>query len=253
MLKHVNVKSKKITFKTTGISISKKKHRNLLKITNIEHIQCPIQTNIYPDESGAWFDGNERDANPFTEMYQENNFFFGFPFSWIWNNSLNLVKYAAGTSERAISQLHIIQEFDISSDNGTEIVNYSNDFVCVAIKVLQYSNLDRRLVTACSACDSHCNLLMLVSLFLRNSQIFCRSQFNTLNFPLPEYNEIDAFGCRHSTALLVGILRTQLSIRDLRNSQDANHFLCQVYFNENAELNFLPGTNFSFDLSTNLF
>ena len=59
MLNHVNVKSKKITFRTTGISISKKKHRNLLKITNIEHIQCPIQTNIYPDESGAWFDGNE--------------------------------------------------------------------------------------------------------------------------------------------------------------------------------------------------
>jgi len=75
MLKHVNVKSKKITFRTTGISISKKKHRNLLKITNIEHIQCPIQTNIYPDESGAWFDGNERDANPFTEIDQENNFF----------------------------------------------------------------------------------------------------------------------------------------------------------------------------------
>lgn len=143
-LKFINIKSKKIIVKAKGRNVVTKRTISKSKTPANSLVDWQKENMEHPGDWQAGFEYNMPDFEPI---------FFDFPFSWVWNNYISGVRFNANALQ-ATHQIHILQDFDIVSENGSQNIEYQTSFVCVMVRVMQYKNLDRRIIAICSACDS---------------------------------------------------------------------------------------------------
>jgi len=117
-LKPLNIVKKKYTFcKEKGASFTKK----------IVPLKRSVATAISPGETES-LPAAHRASRPnhvSSEAVTETTgpqSFFGFPFHWVWTNSIAAAKFQANRSTSS-QQIHILQDFNLVSD-GNSFLRY---------------------------------------------------------------------------------------------------------------------------------
>jgi hypothetical protein len=138
-------KSRTIIFKTSGNVYKKSK----VKVNRNESNNSSANANLVVPlncDTDLPFNDSDYDPNPHTYTIISENIsgeisgnFVGFPDPLLWINAIDCVRFQ-GNSFRASSQIHVIQDFEIITINGHENAKIINNFVCVYLINLQYSN-----------------------------------------------------------------------------------------------------------------
>ena len=106
---------------------------------------------------------DDMDYTPVAVLDQRNEDFFSFPYSWVWRSSIMGIKFRAN-STRSTTQLHIIQDFYLKSQENSQkesqVISYENSYVSVMIKVITSQN-QKRVIAVCSSlsCNSSGDLI----------------------------------------------------------------------------------------------
>ena len=137
-LKRVSCKNRVTIFQKKGKRISYNLAENSLNriknLDGLEHLQA--------EEAGA-----------FTEKI-----FTGFPFDWIWNNTIIGIRFQANSTTSA-QQIWILQDFGLEDLGESQVIMYKKSYAAVFLNNLKYSNGSRYAVMVCSACKSSADLV----------------------------------------------------------------------------------------------
>jgi hypothetical protein len=137
-LKRVSCKNRVTIFQKKGKNISYNLAENSLKriknLDGLEHLQA--------GEAGAFTEKN----------------FTGFPFDWIWNNTIIGIRFQANSTTSA-QQIWILQDFGLEDLGESQVIMYKKSYAAVFFNNFKYSNGSRYAVMVCSACKSSADLV----------------------------------------------------------------------------------------------
>jgi hypothetical protein len=142
-------KTKTIIFKKSGNVhkrgnvISKSKQANIV-VAPLSSIDEPPQICDYDMQQ----DFSPQEVDDFRADPKQT--FFGFPDPLLWLNNIEGVRFQAN-SFRSSSQIHVMQDFDLLTENKTEIAQLKPNYVCIYLINLRYSNSSRNVVSICSS------------------------------------------------------------------------------------------------------
>jgi hypothetical protein len=171
-LQPVSYKTRTIVFKKTG-NLKKKGTVNLNR-----HVDC-LENDHAPsgiaETKGVATDENQLpimddfDMGPTQEepsTQEEPEFqqtFFGFPDQVLWVNNLDGVRFQSN-NYTASSQIHVLQDFDLVTQDETQFVDFKSTFVCVYLVNFSFTDSTRQLVAICSSkeCSTASDLNRLI-------------------------------------------------------------------------------------------
>lgn len=144
-LKRVSCKNRITIFQKKGKNISYNLADNSLKrikhLTGLEHLQA--------EESGAFTEKN----------------FTGFPFDWIWNNTIIGIRFQANSTTSS-QQIWILQDFGLEDLGESQVIMYKKSYAAVFFNNFKFSNGSRYAVMVCSTCKSSADLVRYSLIFI---------------------------------------------------------------------------------------
>ena len=142
-LKIQQYKTKTIIFKKSG---NVHKRGNVISKSKRANVVAPSLTLSSIDD--IQHDFSPEEVDDFRADPQQT--FFGFPDQLLWLNNIEGVRFQANTF-RSSSQIHIMQDFNLFTENEIEIAQLKPNYVCIYLINLRYSNSSRNVVSICSS------------------------------------------------------------------------------------------------------